>query len=236
MKKKFSAVIPAKAGIQSSVFNTALVATLLLQRRFARWIPAFAGMTILVFSLCAHAATLPEASSIEAYLNGLTTLQSRFEQTDNAGNQTTGKFYLYRPGRLRFEYDAPVEDFIVADGTFVYYYDSKMKQKSYMPISKSLANFFLRPTLSLSGDISVSGEEMEGDLVALTLTQTKDPLSGNLTLFFTPNPLALKKWRIVDAQGLTTVVELFDTEAGTPISKNLFHYYDPDLKNPSVNK
>ena len=53
----------------------------------------------------------------ESYLNSLKTLKANFTQMAQ-WNQTnvTGDFYLSRPGKLRFDYDPPVEDFIVADG------------------------------------------------------------------------------------------------------------------------
>ncbi|MBI3440845.1 MAG: outer membrane lipoprotein carrier protein LolA [Proteobacteria bacterium] len=179
---------------------------------------------------------LPDSPTIEAYLNSLSTLKSRFVQTDNDGKQVTGTFLLKRPGRLRFEYDPPVKDFIVADGLLVHYYDEKMKQQSSIPISKSLADFFLRAKMQLSGDIAVSGIARMDGLLQLTLTQSKDPLAGSLTLLFGEKPLQLQKWRIVDAQGLTTTVALYDTQSGIDLNGEQFHYYDPENKKSFTNK
>lgn len=188
-------------------------------------------------ALADHArAPLPEAKTIEAYLNSISTLKSRFVQTAGDGKQVTGTFMLRRPGRLRFEYDLPVKDFIVADGAFIFYYDGQMKQQSSTPISKSLADFFLRPDLRLSGDISVSGMKRADHLLQVTLLQSKDPLAGSLTLMFDENPLQLKKWRIVDAQGLTTEVDLYETRFAIPLNGEIFHYYNPENKEPLINK
>lgn len=179
-----------------------------------------------------------DVARIESYLNDLKTLKARFIQTGADGNQAAGTFYLNRPGKLRFEYDDPVDDFIVADGMFIYFYDSQMKSQSSTTISNSLADFLLRENLSLSGDITVSDVEKtpDGKMILATLTQTSDPDAGSLTLGLLRKPdLQLKKWRVVDAQGGVTEVELFDIETGLKLDKNLFYYRDPEHTKPRYN-
>ena len=71
-------------------------------------------------ALAERAAPVPqETAKIETYLRGISTLKARFVQTDNYGQQTAGDFYLSRPGKMRFQYDAPLTDFIVALGPFI---------------------------------------------------------------------------------------------------------------------
>lgn len=193
-------------------------------------------LSFLLISAAAFAADEPDVGAVENYLNGITTLKSNFIQTAPDGSRLTGVFMLKRPGKLRFEYDAPVKDFIVADGTFVYYYDSKMKQQSSMPVSRSLADFFLRKTLKLSGDIHISDVRHERGLLRLTLVQAKDSSAGSLTLFLTENPMQLKKWQVIDAQGLVTEIELSKPETGVYFDSELFHYYDPEDKKAIINR
>lgn len=182
-----------------------------------------------------------DVKAAENYLNNLRTLKARFVQTDNEGRQIAGDFMLKRPGRMRFEYDAPIKDFIVADGTFVHYYDAKMKQQSSAPISRTLANFFLQKDITLSGDIFVDEIRREKDdsLLILTLSQRKDPLAGNLSLAFSRDPksgaLSLLKWRVIDPQGLITETALFDTQTGISLNNDQFHYYDPERTKPQYN-
>lgn len=193
----------------------------------------------------ATAAPLQQAAddvkAAEDYLNNLRTMKARFVQTDNEGRQIAGDFMLKRPGRMRFEYDAPIKDFIVADGTFVHYYDAKMKQQSSAPISRTLANFFLQKDITLSGDIFVDEIRREKDdsLLILTLSQRKDPLAGNLSLAFSRDPksgaLSLLKWRVIDPQGLITETALFNTQTGISLKNDQFHYYDPERTKPQYN-
>jgi outer membrane lipoprotein-sorting protein len=166
----------------------------------------------------------------EKYLNQLTTAKARFLLTAADGTQQIGTFYLHRPGRLRFEYDPPVQDFIVADGVLIYFYDSQLKEQSNAPIGQTLADFLLRTNISLSGDVAVTRVMRGGDLLQITLAQKSDPGAGSLTLGFTENPFALKKWRVVDAQRQTVEVELFQLQTGLKLDRDLFVYHDPKKK------
>jgi outer membrane lipoprotein-sorting protein len=183
-------------------------------------------------SQAAKLEDLPDARAAIAYLNALKTLKARFIQTDNEGKQLSGDFYLKRPGRMRFQYDAPVKDFVVADGMFVYYYDGKMKQQSAAPISKSLANFFLRKDINLKDGLRLDGVRREDGTLYLTLTQAQDPLAGSLILAFKTDGKGgitqLDKWRVVDATGAITEVALFNAVTGISLDSELFHYYDPE--------
>lgn len=164
------------------------------------------------------------------YLNSLTTLKARFLLTSADGTQQIGTFYLDRPGRLRFEYDPPAKDFIVADGILIYFYDAQLKQQSNAPIGQTLADFLLRKNIKLSGDIKVDRVMRGGNLLQITVRQGKDPGAGSLTLGFSENPMQLKKWRVVDAQNQTVEVELFQMETGLSLDDNLFVYHDPNPK------
>lgn len=169
----------------------------------------------------------PDVAKAEAYLRGLSTAKARFVQTNHDGQQFSGTFYLNRPGRMRFEYDPPVKDFIVADGFFVYFYDSQLGEQSNAPIGQTMADFLLRTDLRLSGDIAVTSVTRAGGLLQIMLTQAGDPEAGTLRLGFVEEPFHLKRWRVVDAQGLITEVELFDLKTGLDLPSSLFVYADP---------
>lgn len=171
----------------------------------------------------------------EDYLHDLTTVKSRFLQTTQDGTQLFGTFYLSRPGKLRFEYDPPVQDFVVADGIFIYFYDAELGEQSNAPIGQTLADFLLRKDLKLSGDLEVTNVMRGGGLTQISLAQSSDPAAGTLILGFQPNPYALKKWRVIDPTGAVTEVELFEQQAGLKLSDKLFVYRAPAGKKPRYN-
>lgn len=181
----------------------------------------------------------PDVKTAEEYLNALKTLKARFVQTDNNGGRLTGTFTLKRPGRMRFQYDAPMTDFIVADGMFVHYYDGQMKQQSSAPIGRTLANFFLRADIGFTKDLRIEDVRRDaGQRLHITLTQEKDPLSGAITLIFNSNDkgaLSLAGWRVLDPQNMTTDIALEEVETGIRLENDQFHYYDPQHKKPRYN-
>lgn len=184
----------------------------------------------LIMLVSAPAAAQPQASvaKAEQYLDGLSTAKARFVQTAPDGSQVIGTFYLDRPGKLRFEYDAPVKDFIVADGFLIYFYDAELGEQTNAPIGQTLADFLLRPDLKLSGEITVTNVARSPELLQITLVQTNEPEAGAITLGFTENPMQLKKWRVTDGTGAITEIELFQLQTGVQLADNLFYYSDPE--------
>ncbi len=171
---------------------------------------------------------IQDIAIVEHYLQGLTSARARFVQTTHDGTQLVGTFYLQRPGKLRFEYDDPIKDFVVADGVFIYFYDAELGEQSNAPIGQTLADFILRKDVSLSKDVIVESIRRKGDLLQVTLVQESDPTAGSLTLGFDEDPLTLKKWRVVDGQGLITEVELFYLKTDIKHPNDLFVYAAPD--------
>ncbi len=169
----------------------------------------------------------PEITRAEQYLKNLKTAQADFIQSSSLGGRLSGQFYLNRPGKLRFNYNE-VEDFIVADGLFVYFYDAQLGEQSNAPIGQTLADFLLRKNLKMSGDLNVTHMYKKDGVIAISLVQTDDPLSGQVELFFNEVPYALSKWRVTDAQGAITEVVLKNLKTDVEFKqKDLFVYRDP---------
>lgn len=166
----------------------------------------------------------------EKYLQDMKTAQARFVQTTHNGAQLVGTFYLQRPGKLRFEYDPPMEDFIVADGVFIYFYDAVLEEQTNAPIQSTLANFFLRKDFSFDGDLMVKDAKYAGGLLQIRVVQADDQDAGSITFAFSEKPFELKKWRVVDGQGMITEIELFYLKTGMKHDSDLFVYVNPNKK------
>jgi outer membrane lipoprotein-sorting protein len=177
-----------------------------------------------------------QIARIEKYLNDLKTAQARFVQTTHDGTQLVGTFYLDRPGKLRFQYDPPIEDFVVADGFFIYFYDAELGEQTNAPIGQTLADFLLRANIKLSGDVKVESIRRGGGFLQVNLTQTADANAGSLMLAFEEDPITLRKWRVVDAQGLITEVELFYLKTDIKHPSGLFSYVAPKSNAPQYNQ
>jgi len=196
--------------------------------------PLFKSLSLAIFivmalSVAAEAAPAVLSSSdkdavsrVEKYLNELSTLKSRFLQATSTGNYTEGTFYLSRPGKMRIEYDPPVQFLIVADGTWLIYNDLELDQITHLPLGATPANILLQENISLlDGDLEVSKVEHAPGIIGITLVLA-DEDSGHLTLIFADKPLELKKWIIVDPQGVTTSVSLLSTRRDISLDPKLF--------------
>jgi outer membrane lipoprotein-sorting protein len=160
----------------------------------------------------AHAETLTGAArtekvkAVETYLNGLKTLKAEFLQTHSDGSRYGGDFYLNRPGRLRFEYRAPLSDYIVADGLLIHYWDNEVKNYSNAPIGTTLADFLLRKNIKLSA------------------------------LIFDQEPLKLRRWQVIDGTGAMTEVSLYNVQTGISVDPRLFVFKAPKAYKSEVDK
>ncbi|MBP2229896.1 outer membrane lipoprotein-sorting protein [Azospirillum agricola] len=164
---------------------------------------------------------------VEEYLNNIHTLQSKFVQVAPNGQQTTGTFSMARPGRMRLEYDKPIKDFVVADGSFIFYWDGEMRQQSSAPIGSTMADFILRKTIRLSGDVVVTNVFQAPGVVEVSLVESKDSGKGTLTLVFEDHPFQLRKWRVLDGQGLTTEVALLNPRTDVSFDRDMFYFKEP---------
>jgi len=168
-----------------------------------------------------------DVDRVQAYLNGIRTLASRFEQVSGEGNTATGKLWLARPGRMRFEYDAPVPILLVANGKNIFYYDKELQQVSELRVEDTPAGFLLRDQITLSGDVTLTRFEHKPGAIRLTMVQTSEPGQGSATLALMDKPMELRQWTIVDPQQKEVTVSLADPQYGVPVDEKLFYWTDP---------
>jgi len=160
---------------------------------------------------------------IETYLNGITTLQSTFFQQASTNEFAEGQIFLSRPGKMRIEYKPPNPILIVATGEFLSYIDKELKNITHIPVNDTPAAFLLNDRISFDATRVVFYEAAEEDgAVFLTVGERADPFAGRLTLIFRTNPLSLRKWTVVDAQGTITDIVLTDPFYGGQIDPKLF--------------
>lgn len=166
---------------------------------------------------------------IETYLNDLKSIQADFMQIDDNGNTMRGKIAIQRPGKMRVTYDPPNKDFIVADGDMVHIWNSELQEQTNVEQGSSLAEFILRDPVKLSGEVSIIRFERFPAKIELTLVQTNDPAAGQLTLVFEDHPMLLRQWKVFDAQGHTTGVNLENEETDVSFKSNTFTFTPPNF-------
>jgi len=192
-----------------------------------------AAAALLTFVLAAtggaHAQAQAGVPEVERYVNSIRTLQARFVQSNPNGSVVQGTLYVSRPGRMRFEYDAPSQLKVVADGTQVTMWDPATRDFGQWPIGWTAASFLVKEPFQLSGDITVQSSQRTPDgLLALTMVQTRKPQEGKIIVRVSENPMLLRGWSIIDNRGNKVDVSLTDLKTGTQLAGSLFKYDGPD--------
>jgi outer membrane lipoprotein-sorting protein len=160
---------------------------------------------------------------INAYFNGITNLQGSFDQVDSTNKHTSGRFYVQRPGRIRFDYAPPSALRIVADGAFLAIEDSDLKTVEKYPIKSTPFRLLLTDAVDLGRDARIVGVESEEGTLAISLEDNGGDAAGTIKLTFDNGPeLRLKQWLITDAQGLTTQVTVDNIVSGRKVASDFF--------------
>lgn len=212
-------------------------------RRACRYLAEKRWRFMLAGLLCAAslagrqvAAAVPASSDeaeierAETYLNGINTFKAHFMQVGPDGSTAEGTVSLWRPGRLRLDYDPPSPIQVICDGNFLVYYDKQLDQVSYVGLDSTPAGILVRASIKLnSGDLKVTKVGHQPGILNVTVIKAADPGQGRITLVFTESPFVLKQWQVTDPQGQLTTVSLFDAETGLSFDKDLFYFKDPKL-------
>jgi outer membrane lipoprotein-sorting protein len=177
------------------------------------------------------AADESDLGKIQDYLNGLRSLKAHFIQVAPNGAVSQGTAWLERPGRMRFQYDPPSPLLLVAGHGLVVFHDSSLDQTTNIPLGATPLGILLADHISLTGDVTVTAVRRLPGEIAVTMVRSAHPTDGSLTLVLTDNPLTLRQWTVVDAQGQRTTVTLTNIELGGHFDQKLFEYINPNFFN-----
>jgi outer membrane lipoprotein-sorting protein len=158
-----------------------------------------------------------------AWLESAQVLTADFVQIGPDGHRAEGKLTLERPGRMRFQFAPPDRLDIVADGRSIAVRDQKMDTQDLYFIAQTPLKFLLADHFDLAKDTEVLSVETNDNSVSI-LIEDKATLGGSaqVELLFDPTTFALKQWTVHDAQGLQTVVTLFNVDLTAHPDEALF--------------
>ena len=183
------------------------------------------------------ALTASDRANVERalkYLNGISTLRARFVQVSSNGTYAEGEVLLQRPGKMRFEYDPPIPALLIANGLSLLYYDRELKEASFLPLWETPLWFLIREEVRLSDDMRIEAVEQGRGLLRVALRDATNPDIGEVTLIFEDLPLALRKWQVVDAQGVLTEVALVNPQFGVEIEDEAFEHGGLEINTPGL--
>ncbi len=173
----------------------------------------------------ADRATLAQA---QAYLQALTSAQGNFVETGPGGQRRTGRFWLQRPGKMRFEYTDPAGLLVVSDGSNVKRYDPRLNVFRQVPLSATPLSTFLARNVRLDQGVRIDRvTRMASGAFAITARDSGKPNEGSVILAFAGSPLRLQEWTITDPQGARTRTQLTSLTPASGLAASLFQLRDP---------
>ncbi|MET0089520.1 MAG: outer membrane lipoprotein chaperone LolA [Candidatus Thiodiazotropha sp.] len=176
------------------------------------------------------------SQQLDAFLQGLQTLKADFRQTlEQPDNEqyfaSNGVFYLKRPGLLRWEYEAPAKQLIVADGKRIWLYDMELEQVSHQAQDSALKG---TPAQLLSATRPVSdffevNDLGEQDGLAWVELKPRDPEGQFRRLLLALEDNNLLRMEMYDNFGQITRFFFDGIQRNPDLDESLFHFEPPPL-------
>ena len=161
---------------------------------------------------------------VSQYLNGLQTAQGGFTQINADGTLSTGQIYIKRPGRIRFEYNAPDNSLVMAGGGQVAIFDPRSNNgPDRYPLNQTPLKIILERNVDLAQARMVTGHTSDGTTTTVTAQDPDNPQFGNIQMVFTGAPVELRQWIVTDDVGSQTTVILNDMARGGAINDIKFN-------------
>lgn len=172
---------------------------------------------------------------VNDFLTKVVTMQGRFEQSligadGEVVEISAGTLEIERPGRFRWAYADPYEQWLVADGLNIWSYDVDLAQVTVKPQEKALNN---TPAMLLGGATNALEQfRFEGSTVENATTWVRmrpvDDSSGfnRIELGFLDGQLS--RMAFFDNLEQTTLVALYDVVVNEPIDASHFEFVAPD--------
>jgi outer membrane lipoprotein carrier protein len=194
-----------------------------------------AGLLLIGTARAAQPVTDDGEALVSAFVNDVITFSADFEQSliDPDGlmlEKTSGTLEIQRPGRFRWVYEEPYEQWLVADGTNIWSYDVDLEQVTVKPQAEALAN---TPALLLGGSGNAMDQfEHDGSFTENGFTWVRlvpvDTESGFRRVELGFEEDRLTRMVFFDNLEQTTVVVLENVVVNEPIDAARFRFAVPD--------
>ena len=198
-------------------------------------------LTFLLASLCLATSVLAQSPEdhgkqlVDEFIEDVESFSGTFEQVliDADGEvieRTTGTLEISRPGKFRWSYVEPYEQWLIADGLNIWSYDVDLAQVTVKPQADALAN---TPALLLSGSADALDQfDYEGSYDETVTTWVKlapkDTDSGFLRMELGFVDDTLNRMVFFDNLEQTTLVEFHDVAVNGQIDSARFEFLVPD--------
>jgi outer membrane lipoprotein carrier protein len=191
----------------------------------------------LLMLLCLLANPLRAGATpdyVRDFFHDLVTLRADFDQqvidSENRLTQSSsGRMWIKRPGRFRWDYEQPYRQQLVADGERLWSYDEDLEQVTVRPAAEVLT---ATPAMLLSGEQPLEDvffmEQTDTGTAEQSVRLSPKSDDSNITalaLFFSSGSLARIEAR--DSFGNTTIFSFTNLERNPVLESGLFRFVPP---------
>lgn len=154
-------------------------------------------------------------------------------RTLNRKLNASGKLYFKRPGKMLWRYEEPKDQFVLADGKNLYFYQPEQNQVIRSPLKNAFRSdiplSFLLGLGNLKKDFNVSLKGIEENDYVLRL-EPKGELGGFSEVFVGVNRVTSDiDWVSVrDAAANVTTIRFSGMRKGVGVQESLFRFQVPD--------
>jgi outer membrane lipoprotein-sorting protein len=183
---------------------------------------AVAGAIAINFELATAISAAPiEAQAIAEHFSSVKSMTGDFVQVGPKGEKTTGKFFLQRPGKIRFNYAGKSGVSVISDGKSLVVYNKRLKTSRLYALSKTPLRLLLDNRVDFSGNRLKSIRD-DGTHIIIKLADKSAFGNSNISMVFDRQSLDLRRWSLTDDKGLTTTVTISNVKQGVRAAAGTF--------------
>lgn len=172
---------------------------------------------------------------LDHFLTDTQTMSARFVQTLRTSDgevlqQSSGHFYLSRPGKFRWNYTEPYEQEIVSDGEHVWIHDIDLQQVTVQKQSVSLSNTpmaLMQGKVKLDDAYNVSALDEREGIYRLKLS-SKSADADFSEVVVGVDKTGLRFMQLHDQFEQTTDIVFDDAISNAVLSSELFKFVPPE--------
>jgi len=167
------------------------------------------------------------AAKVQERYDGLRSLRARFEQSGRnaafgeAGSEAAaarGRVEFAKPGRMRWEYEAPEPSLVVSDGKTLWIYDPKAKEAQVLSVEQGFlsaaAMQFLLGEGKLLESFDAKARRCDPERAELELRPRAESSYERIDLVVDPKSGWIRETTVLDLLGNETRVRFQDIEVG----------------------
>lgn len=196
------------------------------------WSTNHANGEAAVTGITLDARQIDLVKKVSDYFNSIENMRGQFVQTTADNKRMKGKFFMKRPGRIRFEYALPSRQLIISDGQQISIQDLDINTDDRVMVDQTPFRVLLRKDVDLLRDARILEVQEAPDMVIVALQDKAKDASGKVRIFLGLGPeVELKEWVTTDAQGIDTRLEVSALDRSQAVDAGLFKIVSPTLKN-----